>query len=258
MRREVDDTPSPTTVEADIVPRARDSAGSFAVAMAQKEKSGQVEQITQARRSRKLLRALMVPTVAMVGVVGPNAFYSINDHGQDDVRAAVAKVEGEPAPSALKYAQAEAAHKLFGLKGRGINVEAAQIEANKPGKGELLDAHDYIDSELVQIDEEGKFFTVEGKDYELAKRRTEEGNVYIVAGRHFTEEGLIRDRERLVSLVLVGGARNDTNSDLNKDGIVTPEEVNESADRSARHNLKNAFQPPKRLIVSQENQNQNK
>lgn len=238
-------TPLPVVVDVGTVPQARDSAKSFAVDVPHTEPE------RHAHRSRGLIKALIIPTVVVASTVGPHAVDAVFDDNRSAERAAIAELETETPPPELEFAQLTATQKLFGMKGKGFNVDAAHEAANKPGKGELLNANSYVNPEHVQVGEDGRYFTVQGKDYELARRKTEAGDVYIVAGRHFVKEGILKDREKLVGLMLVGGARNDASSDLNKDGVVTPEEIRISADQSARHNLDRAFQPLKRIVVSQ-------
>lgn len=248
MRRADDtstQTPIPTVVEVNEVPRARDSARNFAVETSVPEEGA-------TRRSRGLIKRLIVPTVVAAGVVvGPNAFYAAKDSYQAESRAAMARVEAEPIPDQLQIAQRTAAAKLFGIKGEAINVDEAQRIANERDRGEKLNANSYINPKYVSASKDGSFFTVEGKDYHLVRKRTKEGDVYILAGQQVTEDGIIGNRERLLGMLMMGGAKNDASSDLNKDGTVTPEEVTESADISAKHNLERAFQPPLRIVVGQ-------
>jgi len=243
-------TPLPTSVEVETDQKSADSTRSFAVDVAQ---TGQEKQV---HLSRGLVKALLISTIAVAGVVGPNAGYAVVDSIQADNRAEMAKAEAEPAPTSLQFAQLTAADKLFGVKGGENSVDAAKKIANRPAVVEHLNVNSYVDPTHVQIGKEGRFFTVEGKDYELARSKTENGDVYVLAGKRFIESGILKDRDRLVGAMLVGGARNDATSDINKDGVVTPEEVRMSADLSAQHNLKRALQPPKRFVVGRVAQNE--
>jgi hypothetical protein len=242
-------TPTPVAVEVIPTPRASDSGRYLAYETSpdsQPGAEGRESGIGQVRSSRRFVRAALIyPTIVVAGLIGPEKLSQSYDDSRSEIKTAAATVEAEAQPEVLKGAQSYAAGKLFGTKGevnhKVVNVEAAQAVINQPGSGVALNVNSYVSPEYVKIDANGKFFTVDGKDFSLSKRKTENGDVYIVAGRRLVEEGILKDRNHLVSLLLVGGAHNDANSDLNKDGIVTPGEVSESADRSARHNLERAF-----------------
>jgi hypothetical protein len=231
---------TPTPVSVDV--RSPDSGRAFVF---ERDHKAHTE---QAYRSRGLMKGLLALTVVGAGLVGPELADTARDSGQSEVRAAVTRIEAETPPDALVRAQTAAALELFGTKGKAINVDAAREAANEPGTAKTLNVNSYVSPERVQVGKDGKFFTVDGQDYELARRQTAQGDVYVLAGRHFVEGGLLENRDRLVSLMMVGGAHNDRTSDLNNDGETTPAEVIQSADISARHNLDTAFQPPKYVV----------
>lgn len=237
-------TPSPSVVDVGPPPALDSKSGTPVTVEAVREH--------RVQRSRTgITRAFILGGILVAATVGSDAKKAVTDYQRDQVRAGIAKAEKTPQSIKLQQAQVTASAKLFGSKGGSANTDAAQEVANYPGDHETLDVKGYLpENDQVQISEDGKTFTTEGQNYSINQIVSEDGSVYVVASKSVVEERLFsKDRIHAVSPLLVGGAHNDASSDLNKDGVVTAEEVRETADEDARYNLRKVFAPRKKFLI---------
>lgn len=216
------------------------------------EKGKEIGQ-TKARRSR-VVKTLGFPTAIGAILLGPHLVDMSGESHRGQVREALAGVEGKGPSQELEIVQSNAAQSLFGLKGEAVNLFPAQEVANREGKWETLSFNDYldsskIDSEKYRISEDGKTLSMSNENNSTTKhgaiRIIGEDGTFIAVGEDFRVNG--DETRRIGNLVLAGGALNGPQSDTNKDGIVTQEELNIMADESARENLQDAFHSPEKI-----------
>ncbi|MBU0706388.1 hypothetical protein KJ657_04090 [Patescibacteria group bacterium] len=195
-------------------------------------------------------RVLVFGATLAVATVGPDIKNVIIDQQRDQVRVAIAEAEKERPPISLQSAQSKAAYKLFGIRGDKNAVKTAQEIVRSPGQSDILMVENYV-PEHVQVSEDGETFKTEGQDYGISRVVGQDGSEYLVASKSVIHKGLFgRQENYAASPLLVGGAHNDLSSDINQDGVVTPEEVREVADESARENLWKSL-TEKRVVIDE-------
>ncbi|MFH0838044.1 MAG: hypothetical protein V1880_02155 [Patescibacteria group bacterium] len=195
-------------------------------------------------------RVLVFGGTLALATIGPDVKDAITDHHRDQVRAAISEAEEQRPPISLQSAQINAAYELFGTKGDKNAVKTAQKIVRSPGQSEILMVENYVPKH-VQVSEDREAFKTEGQDYGISRIVGQDGSVYIVAGKSVIHKDLFGRKENYAaSPLLVGGAHNDLSSDINQDGIVTPEEVREVADESARKNLWKSL-TVKRVVIDE-------
>ena len=221
------------------VPQASDSnSGRPVIVDAQAESGRSVH-----RFRNGIGRVLVFGGTLALATFGFDAKDTITDHQKDQVRSAIAEAERVYPPIQLLDAQSQASSKLF-----GGNIKEAERITHTLGTGEILSAKDYLPAQ-VQVSEDGEGFIVDGQSYSLLGIKNG-GDQHIVAGRTVVEEKIFgENKAHVASPLIVGGARNDASSDRNNDGVVTEEEVRETAYEDARNNLSEAFAPKEKLII---------
>lgn len=235
---EIDRTPLPAVVD---VPQAPDSGSGRPVVF----EAGTRSAYSVRGARRKLGRALVFGSALTLATLGPDAKDAYMDNQRDEANAAVAEVEKIQQPVALQGAQSQAAARLFGAKG----TETAQKIVDTPGKWDVLKASNYL-PDHVEVSEDEKTFITEEQRFGISRIVGANGGVYIVTNKSVEREGLLGDmKTHPASPLLVGGAHNDLTSDRDGDGVVTREEVFETADESARTNLRRAFAPKEQKII---------
>ncbi len=240
---EIDRTPQASVVD---VPQALDSdSGKPVIVPVEAEKGRSVH-----RSRRGFGRTLVFGGVLAVATLGSDVGDVVTNYQKGQVRADIAEAERVDIPNSLLSAQLSASSKLFKPNGNTTSFGVAHKIIHSRGQANILKVEGYV-PEQVEVSEDGRTFKAEGQDYDLRRMISEDGSIYVMASRSVVEEKLLsKDINHAANPVLVGGAHNDASSDINNDGVVTEEEVRDTADENARYNLWKAFAPTKKLLIN--------
>lgn len=233
--REVNDTPTPVTVQKRRVPPDRDSTSQFSMEMAEVSPERVVSR--QAGRSRMVMKALVFS-----GVLGAymSAGYD-NSEQQQKVKEDIESVKVASMPKFLSVAKMDAMRHFYPDEEGKEDTEAASHMLEKAAMLSKkhkwqLPVENYIEPSEVVMTEDGRSFEWQGKDYSFGRVTEEDGDTFVVVSRSYQEDNLLSDdRTHAINPILVGGAKAEPG--------LSEDELREMADEDARKRLEKALKP---------------